>query len=95
MGGGLTKLLAAKDDTKLLDADAGRILLRDPAKKLLVLNAVGEQVGASAERAACSGAGGLDPDGTTLRTYDVATASSSRRPKKGAQLRTSRTARRL
>ena len=45
VGAGLTKLLAAKDDTKLLDVDAGRILLRDPSKKLLVLNAGGKQVG--------------------------------------------------
>ena len=41
----MTKLLAAKDDTKLFDVDAGRILLRDPSKKLLVLSAAGKQVG--------------------------------------------------
>ena len=39
----MKKLLSAKNDTKLLDVDAGRILLRDPAeKKLVVLNAGGE-----------------------------------------------------
>ena len=48
VGTGLTKLLAAKDDTKLLDVDAGRILLRDPSKKLLVLDAGGKQVAALA-----------------------------------------------
>jgi len=46
VGTALTKLLAGKDDTKLLDVDAGRILLRDPSKKLLVLNADRKQVGA-------------------------------------------------
>ena len=42
---GPKKLAALKNDTKLLDADAGRILLGDPSGKLLVLDAAGRQVG--------------------------------------------------
>ncbi len=79
VGTGLKKLLAAKDDTKLLDVDAGRILLRDPAKKLLVLNAAGKQVGTvpvDAKTARMSGASQVSvPSGATLRTYDVATGA--------------------
>jgi hypothetical protein len=74
---GLTKLVAEPNATKLLDVDAGRILLRDPARKLLVLNAAGKQVGTLPVEA---GAAWLDgaarvstPVATTLRTYDVAT----------------------
>jgi hypothetical protein len=77
VSGGLTKLLAAEDDTKLLDADGGRILLRDPSKKLLVLNAAGKQVGTIAVDAKAAWLSGPSevsiPSGTTLRTYDVAT----------------------
>jgi hypothetical protein len=76
---GLRKLAAPKDDTKLLDADAGRILLRDPGKKLLVLNAAGKQVASlaiDAKAAWLSGASRVSiPTGTTLRTYDVATGA--------------------
>jgi hypothetical protein len=74
---GLRKLVAAKRDTELLDVDAGRIVLRDPAKKLLVLNRVGNQVGslaADAQAAWLSGAENVSiPRGTTLHTYDLAT----------------------
>jgi hypothetical protein len=91
VSGGLTKLLAAKDDTKLVDVDAGRILLRDPSKKLLVLNAAGKQVGAVTP--AVVGAAFLSgaqqvvsvAKGTTLNTYDVATGELVARSKmKGA-----------
>ena len=45
-GGSLKQLLAAKDDTSLLDADAGRILLLlAPSKQLLALDAAGKEVG--------------------------------------------------
>jgi hypothetical protein len=77
--GGLKKLLAAKDDTKLLDADVGRILLRDPAGKLLVLSAAGKQVASlavDAKSAFMDGKGRVSvPSGSTLRTYDVAKGS--------------------
>ena len=79
VGRGLTKLLAAKDDTKLFDVDAGRILLLDPTKKLLVLSASGRQVGAVVPSelgdAKLSGANQVVAvtKGTTLETYDVAT----------------------
>lgn len=92
VGGGLTKLLAAKDDTKLLDADAGRILLRDPAKKLLVLNAAGKQVGTvplDAMAAWLSGPGEVSiQTGTTLHTYDAATGKLAETCalKQGAQI---------
>jgi hypothetical protein len=76
VGARLTKLLAAKDDTKLLDVGAGRILLRDPAKKLVLLNAAGKQVATlavDAKRALLSGATQVAvPSGTTLSLYDVA-----------------------
>lgn len=76
---GLKKLVAAKDDTKLLDVDAGRILLRDPAKKLVVLDGGGKQVAAldvDAGSAWLSGASQVSvPSGPTLRTYDVATGA--------------------
>jgi hypothetical protein len=78
----MTKLLAAKDDTKLFDVDVGRILLRDPSKKLLVLNAAGKQVGTVAvdpQAAWLSGPSRVSvPSGRTLHTYDAATGSSSR-----------------
>jgi hypothetical protein len=75
----LKKILAAKDDTKLFDVDAGRILLVDPSKKLLVLNPTGKQVGvvtpAEPGAAFLSGAQQVVSvaKGTTLNTYDVAT----------------------
>ncbi len=86
------KLLAARDDTKLLDVDAGRILLRDPAKKLLVLNASGTQVGSLpvvAKTARLSGAARVAVvSGTGLRTYDIATGrlAATSTLKKGAVL---------
>ena len=79
VAGGLTKLLAAKDDTKLFDVDAGRIVLLDPAKKLVVLNANGKQVGVvtPTELGAAMLSGATQvvsvTKGTTLNTYDVAT----------------------
>jgi hypothetical protein len=73
---GMKMLLAAKDDTKLLDVDAGRILLRDPAKKLVLLNRAGDQVATlavAAKQALLSGAAQVAvPSGTTLSVYDVA-----------------------
>lgn len=73
--GGLKKLVAEPNDTKLLDADAGRILLGDPSGKLLVLGAGGRQVGAVPVKA---GSGWLDgasrvsvASGTTLSTFDA------------------------
>lgn len=92
VGTGLTKLLAAKDDTKLLDVDAGRILLRDPSKKLLVLDAGGKQVAALAVDAKSAWLNGPSqvsvPSGTILRTYDVATGKLAETctMKKGAHL---------
>jgi hypothetical protein len=89
---GLHKLAAEKDDTKLLDVDAGRILLRDPARKLLVLNAAGKQVAALGVDAGSAWLDGADrvsvPAGTTLTTYDVATGHvvETRTMKKGAKL---------
>lgn len=89
---GLQLRLKAKDDTKLFDADAGRILLRDPAKKLLVLNAQGKQVASlpvTATEARLSGAAQVSvPSGTTLKTYDVATGALAETytMKKGAKL---------
>jgi hypothetical protein len=89
---GLTTLLKAKDDTKLLDADAGRILLRDPAKKLLVLNAAGKQIGMlplDAKAAWLSGASQVSvPTGATLHTYDIATGKLAETcvMKKGAKV---------
>jgi hypothetical protein len=82
--GGLTKLLTPKDDTKLLDADAGRILLWDPTKKLLVLNAAGKQVASLAVNskvAWLSGPGRVSVPGVAkggveaLFTYDLATGA--------------------
>ena len=76
---GLKKVLGVKDDTKLFDVDAGRILLRDPSKKLLVLNAAGKQVGVvgpvDSGTAFLSGAQEVVSmaKGTTLNTYDIAT----------------------
>ena len=74
---GLRKLLAAKRDTKLLDVDGGRILLRDPARKLLVLNAAGHQVASLAVDARAAWLAGPErvsvPTGRALRTYDIAT----------------------
>ncbi len=89
---GLKKLLAAKDDTKLFDVDAGRILLRDPGKKLLVLNARGKQVVSlpiDANAAWLSGAAQVSvPSGTTLKTYDVSTGAlvETYTMKKGARV---------
>jgi hypothetical protein len=80
--GRLTRVLAAKDDTKLLDADAGRILLFDPAGKLLVLAPSGRQVGSvpvtktELDRARLSGAEQVSvAKGTVLKTYDVGTGT--------------------
>ncbi len=92
VGAGLTKLLAAKDDTKLLDVDAGRILLRDPSKNLLVLNASGKQAASLAVDARLALLNGPSqvsvPSGTTLRTYDIATGKLAETctMKKGAVL---------
>jgi hypothetical protein len=82
IGARLAKLVAAKDDTKLLDGDAGRILLLDPAKKLLVLNASGTQVGAVAPagRGAAFMSGSAQvvgvSKGSTLTVYDVASGQA-------------------
>ena len=75
--GGVKKLLSAKNDTKLLDVDAGRILLRDPAGSLLVLNSAGKQVKSlpvSAKSARLDGATRVSAmtSETTLTTYDIA-----------------------
>jgi hypothetical protein len=73
--GGLKKLATARDDTKLLDVDAGRILVRDPGGKPLVLDRAGRLVGAVPVAAAAwlDGASRVSvPSGTTLTTYDVA-----------------------
>jgi hypothetical protein len=92
VSGRMTKLLAAKDDTKLFDVDAGRILLRDPSKKLLVLNAAGKRVGTVAvdpQAAWLSGPSQVSvPSGTTLHTYDAATGKLAETCvlKKGARL---------
>jgi hypothetical protein len=78
---GLRKLVAAKDDTKLLDVDAGRILLRDPAGKAAVLNASGRTLAvvAGVQSAWLAGASRVvAPSGTTLRTYDAATGAPGR-----------------
>ncbi len=78
VGAGVKKLAGEKRDTALLDVDAGRILLRDPsAKQLVVLDGTGKQVAAlpvDARVARLSGATQVSvPSGTALRTYDVAT----------------------
>ena len=79
IGAKAKKLVTAKRNTALLDVDAGRILLRDPAKKLLVLNGAGKQVAAlavDAKAAWLDGSGRVSvPAGTTLRTYDAATGA--------------------
>lgn len=77
VGAGLTKLLTAKDDTKLLDVDAGRILVLDPSKKLLVLDASGKQVGSFTP----VDDGGAFMSGASrvlvgTRVYDVATGKT-------------------
>jgi hypothetical protein len=76
VGPGGVKGLVTANDTKLLDVDAGRILLRDAAGKLLVLNAAGKTVGTlqvGVRSAWLDGATRVStPAGTTLTTYDVA-----------------------
>ena len=78
-GGVLKRILAAPDDTTLLDADAGRILILEPGKKLVVLDAAGKQVGAltlpEVGEARLSGSKQVVAvsQGTTLTTVDVAT----------------------
>ena len=70
------KLVTPKDDTKLLDVDAGRILLRDPSGKLLVLDGAGKQVATipiDVKSAWLDGATRVStPSGTSLTTYDIA-----------------------
>lgn len=78
IGTGTAKKIASpKDDTKLLDVDSGRILLRDPGKKLLVLDGAGKQVASLAvdtRTAWLDGPGRVSvPAGTKLATYDIAT----------------------
>ena len=78
VGAGLQKLLATKGDTKLVDA--GRILLRDPSKKLLVLDANGKQVGtvtpSATGDAKLSGASQVVAVSKgTLSVYDVASGA--------------------
>jgi hypothetical protein len=77
--GGLRRFLGAKDDTKLLDVDARRILLLDPAgadSKLLVLNAAGTQIDTlpvNVKRAWLDGRSRvLALIGRTLTTFDIA-----------------------
>lgn len=77
---GVKKLAAEKRNTRLLDVDAGRILLRDAAgKQLVVLDGTGRQVAAlpvDAKAAWLAGAAQVSvPTGTTLHTYDVATGA--------------------
>jgi hypothetical protein len=73
--GGLKKLVAVPNDTKLLDVDAGRVLLRDPSGKLLVLGAAGRQVGSVPVKATAAWLDGASrvsvASGTTLTTYDA------------------------
>ena len=77
--GGLRRLAALENDTKLLDVDSGRILLRSPAGTLLVLNAAGKQVAAlplKVKQAWLDGRGRVSTlAGTTLTTTDVASGS--------------------
>lgn len=91
---GLTKLLAAKDDTKLLDVDAGRILLLEPPGKLLVYDGSGKQVGKldlgknAVDTARLSGSTQVAvARGLQLMTYDLGTGKlvASRTMKNGAK----------
>jgi len=89
---GPKKILAAKNDTKLLDVDAGRILLRDPGGRLLVLNAAGRQVGnlpVNAKTAWLDGSSRVStPIGMSLTTFDIASGrvAETCTTKKGARI---------